>query len=132
MTDFEKALKQYRKQIKRLLLVKTPAAERFLSDLDSEIADYTEATGGADMQKIAAHFGTPEQVAASFFAGTDIGAIRRKLTLRRAVLCVLLAALLIWGAAVGALYIQAKNDYTGSFESEERVIVGDAGTEAGV
>lgn len=121
MTDFEKDLRQYKKQIKKLLLVKTAAADRFLSDLDGSIADFTEAQPDADMQKITAHFGTPEDVARSFFASTDIAAIRKKLTVRRAVLCVLLAALALWGAAVAALYVEAKNDLSGSITVEEQV-----------
>jgi hypothetical protein len=124
MTENEKALRRYQKRIRRLLLVKTPASKQFLSDLEGQISDFTGASGESGLDSIVSRFGTPEEVASSFFASTDIAAIRKKLTVRRAVVCALLAALVIWGAAVGALYIEAKNDYAGSYETEE--IVADA------
>ena len=124
MTENEKALGRYRKQVRRLLLVKTPASKQFLSDLEGQIADFTEESGQNGLENIVSRFGTPEEVASSFFASTDIAAIRKKLTVRRVIVCALLAALLIWGAAVGALWIEAKNDYAGSYLTEE--IVADA------
>ncbi len=126
MTDYEKALRRYKKQIRRLLLVRTPAAKRFLEDLDGSIADFTEAENVADIKRVEAHFGTPEEVARSFFAGTDISAVRRRLALRRALVCILLAALLVWGAAVGALYFEARRDLHGTFtESTSLVAAGE-------
>ena len=122
MTDYEKALRRYKKQIRRLLLVRTPAAKRFLEDLDGSIADYAEAEGAADFRRVEEHFGTPEEVARSFFAGTDISAVRRRLALRRALLCVLLAALLAWGAAVGALYFEARSDLHGAYTESTSLV----------
>ena len=125
MAEFEKELKKYVKRVRRLLLVKTDAAKRFLSDLENNIADYAEAEGIADISKIEARFGTPEAIAKEFFANTDIEAVRKKLTFRRVIVAVLLAALLIWGIALTALYIEGHNDIGGSFGEETVIEAGD-------
>ena len=126
MTDFEKELKKYRKEIRRLLLVKTKASAGFLSELENNIMDYAEANQIGDIEKIKARFGSPEDVARAFFAETEIGTVRKRLTLRNAVVAALLAALLLWGAAVTALYVEGRSDMHGSFSEEIVVTEGDA------
>ena len=125
MTDFEKELKNYVKRVRRLLLVKTDAAAQFLSELENNIADYAEAENITDISKIEARFGTPEAIAKEFFANTDIEAVRRKLALRRVIVAVLIAALLLWGIALTALYIEGHNDMGGSFGEETVIEAGD-------
>ena len=50
--------------------------------------------------------------------------------MKNAVLAVLLAALLVWGAAVGALWLQAKKDLNGYYEVSGGVVVAANGEEA--
>ena len=125
MKEFEKSLKKYVKRVRRLLLVKTDAADRFLSELQNDISDYAETARVTDIAQVEARFGTPESIAKAFFAATDIKAVRKKLALRRAVLAVLLAALLLWGCALTGLYIEAHNDLNGAFSEETEIIPGD-------
>ena len=125
MAEFEKELKKYGKRVRRLLLVKTDAAAQFLAELENNIADYAEADGIADISKIEARFGTPEAIAKEFFANTDIEAVRKKLTIRRVIAAVLIVALLLWGVALTALYIEGHNDMGGSFGEETVIEAGD-------
>ena len=125
MTAFEKDMKKYVKRVRRLLLVKTDAAAQFLAELENNIADYAETEGISEISKIEARFGTPETVAKAFFANTDIEAARKKLAVRRAVLAVLLAALLLWGCALTGLYIEGRSDLHGSFGEETEIVPGD-------
>lgn len=126
MTDFEKELRAYQKEIRRLLLVKTKASAGFLSELENNMMDYAEANHITDIEKIKARFGSPEDVARAFFAETEIGAVRKKLNLRNAAVAALLAALFLWGAAVTALYVEGRSDMHGSFREEIIVTEGDA------
>lgn len=121
MTDMERAFKSYKKQIKKLLLVKTDASARFLAELEDNVRDYIEAADVTDFSAVTARFGTPQRIAREFFAQTDIAAVRKKLDIRRGILAAALAALLIWGAAVGALYVEARNEMNGTFIEDTAV-----------
>ena len=125
MAEFEKELKNYVKRVRRLLLVKTDAASQFLAELENNIADYAEAENITDISKIEARFGAPEAIAKEFLANTDIEAVRKKLRLRRVIAAVLIAALLVWGVALTALYIEGHNDMRGSFGEETVIEAGD-------
>ena len=125
MSAFERELKAYKKQIRRLLLIRTAASEQFLKDLGSDIAAFAEAENVTSVKEIAAHFGTPEQIARAFFAGTDMEAVRKKLNLRRAVIAVLLTSLLLWGAALTALYVEARSDMHGTYVESVSVSQGE-------
>ena len=118
MTALERELKTYRRQIKKLLLVKTDASERFLEELDGNIADFIEAEKVTAFSSVQSHFGTPEEIAKEFFAQTDINAVRKKLALKKGIAAALLAALLLWSTALAALYIEARNDLHGEFREE--------------
>ena len=125
MTDFEKALKAYEKRTRRLLLVKTDASARFLAELENNITDYAETEHIADIAQVEARFGTPQSIANAFFAATDIEAVRKKLALRRRVTAALLAALLLWAAALTGLYVEGRNDMHGFFGEETVIAPGD-------
>ena len=116
MSDFERELKKYQKQIKKLLLVRTDASSAFLSELQNNISDFSQTENVTDISRVIQRFGSPEEIAKEFFAQTDINSARKKLAVKNAVIAALLAALLIWGAAVSALYIEARNDMNGHFE----------------
>ena len=126
MAELNRELKAYKTRIKKLLLIRTPASTRFLEELENNIADYAEAQNVTGIEEIRAHFGTPEEIARAFFAGTDMEAVRKKLALRRAVVAVLLAALLLWGAALTALYVEARTDMHGTFTEDTVVLQGNA------
>jgi len=121
MADIELELKRYKKQIKKLLLVKTDAAAGFLQELQNNIEDYIQTEKVTDISIVKKRFGEPEEIAKEFFAQTDIDAARKKLALKNGVIAALLAALLIWGAAVSALYIQAKNDLGGYYVDDTAI-----------
>ena len=118
MTAFEKELRAYRRQIKKLMLVKTDASARFVSELENEVLDYVEAENVSDIQKVTARFGTPGEIAKEFFAQTDIESVRKKLALKKWIVAALLAALAVWAAALTVLFIGAQNDMGGTFTEE--------------
>ena len=123
MTDFESRLRRYRREIRRLIPVKTGAAKRFLEDLEGNVRDFAEAEGISDFALVESRFGAPEAVAKAFLASADLRDVRKKVAVKNAVLAVLLAALLVWGAAVCALWLQAKKDLNGYYEVSGGVVV---------
>ena len=123
MADFEKDLRRYRRTVGRLIPVKTPASKCFLSDLEGNVRDFAEAEQITDFAAVERRFGSPEAVAKGFLAAADLRDVRKRVAVKNAVLAVLLAALLVWGAAVFALWLQAKRDLNGAFEAEGNVVV---------
>lgn len=114
-------LKDYRRRVKRLLLVKTEASERFLRELEQNARDYMEENHVFSFIQVEQRFGAPEQIAREFFAQTDIETVRRKLSLKKRIAAAALAALLLWSAALGALYLEARNDMHGAFYEDAAV-----------
>lgn len=93
-------VKKYKRLIKANLLCGTNLSKQFLSDLSDSIDNYIEENNITQLIDVQNHFGSPEQIAQSFLAETDIGVIRRKVRLKQIILFALIAALLMWGIAV--------------------------------
>lgn len=100
-TELEKQLKRYFKDVRGCLLCSTKLSKKFIDDLAQSVDQFVEAQPEADIDAVKKHFGTPEEIAKSFLAETDINVIRKKIRLRRIVAGFLIAVLLIWGIAVG-------------------------------
>lgn len=101
-------IKKYKRQIKANLLCGTKLSKQFLSDLSDSINNYIEKNNITQLTEVQNHFGSPEQIAQSFLAETDISVIRKKVRLKQIFTFILVAALLAWIVAVAA---SAKKSY---------------------
>ncbi len=97
----EKELKRYLKDIKGCLLCGTKQTKRFLDDLSESIDAYIVENNVTEFRAVEEHFGTPEQIAKSFFAEADIGYIRKKMRIRRIITICMIVALAAWCIMVG-------------------------------
>lgn len=93
-------VKKYKRLIKANLLCGTKLSKQFLSDLSDSIDNYIEENNITQLTEVQNHFGSPEQIAQSFLAETDISVIRKKVRLKQLILLALIAALLIWGIGI--------------------------------
>lgn len=103
----ENELKRYFKEIRRCLLCDTKLSRKFIADLAQSVDQFVEAEPEADIDAVEKHFGSPEQIAKSFFAEADINQIRKKILLRRFIIVLIIVALLLWGVVVGYSAIEA-------------------------
>ena len=101
-------VKKYKRLIKANLLCGTKLSKQFLSDLSDSIDNYIEENNIFQLADVQKHFGSPEQIAQSFFAETDISVIRKKVRLKQLILLALIVALLIWGVGIA---ISTKTSY---------------------
>ena len=101
----EKELKRYFKEIRRCLLCNTKLSRKFLADLAQSVDQFVEAEPEADIDAVKKHFGTPEQIAKSFFAEADIGYIRKKMRIRRIITICMIIALAVWCIVLGGSLI---------------------------
>lgn len=99
-TELEKQLKRYFKDVRGCLLCSTKLSKKFIDDLAQSVDQFVEAQPEADIDAVKKHFGTPEDIAKSFLAETDINLIRKKVRLRRLISSFLIAALIVWSVAV--------------------------------
>ncbi len=112
--ELARDVKKYKRKIKANLLCGTKLSKQFLADLSDSIDNYIEENNITQLADVQNHFGSPEQIAQSFLAETDIGVIRKKVRLKQIVLVALIAALLMWGVGV-AVSAKKSCDQTGAY-----------------
>lgn len=105
----------YYKEISALVLCEKKKKAEILKSLKVEIADYLEASPDSDMDEIRAVFGSPEEIAAGFSAELSQNEIRKKLSIRKAVIAVLLFALLVWTIFAAISLIDVHTEAHGYF-----------------
>lgn len=81
-----KAAKVYLREIRKRLPCSRSVKAEFLRQLEDEVFLYCGEHEEADFAALAAHFGTPEEVANSFLCELGTNTVRQYLTLRKRVL----------------------------------------------
>ncbi len=123
---FEKVTDGYLREIKSLMVCDDGTKKKFLKDLKRDVYDYTIEENADSIEMIIEHFGTPEEIAKSFFESADIKKIKRKMNFRRVILVGVLAALLIWIVYATVTVIDAHWSYNGyhitTFEESAPVV----------
>lgn len=78
-TKHEKMLKDYYRQIKMMLPVKTAYERRFLRHLKSRIQELIHATPGWEYYDVVRKFGMPKDVVAGYYASIPTKQLNREL-----------------------------------------------------
>lgn len=113
----ERDVKKYKRQVKANLLCSTSLSKQFLADFSDAIDNYIEENNVTRLEEVQNHFGSPEQIARSFLAETDISLIRKKVRLKNFILLAVIAALLIWIVGV-AISTKTSYDARGGYGTE--------------
>ena len=96
-----------------------------LRELRQNVEDYLADAPEAPPETLLSVFGTPEQIAESMLQTVKPASLRKKLTLKKAVLLALLAAVLIYAAFVVVSLIDVHTEAHGYFtEGILRIITG--------
>ena len=115
--NLEHDVKKYKRHVKANLLCSTKMSKQFLSDLSDSIDNYIEENNITQFADVQNHFGSPEQIARSFLAETDISLISKKVKLKQIILLAVIAALLIWCFGV-AISTKTSFDARGGYGTE--------------
>lgn len=111
----KKELTQYYRKISRCLPIKKAQRQQTMEQIRLSVKDYLAAHPEADMAAVTAHFGAPQEIAASYIENMTPEEILKKMRFRKTVLTILCAAaataLLLWGVVVGTALI---NEITSS------------------
>lgn len=110
-----KELKKYYRDISKNLPVGRKQKQQIILAIVQSVEDYLATHPLADFPAVLEHFGSPQEIAASYIENMTTPEILKKFRFRKTVLTVLCAtaatALLLWGVVVGTALI---NEITSS------------------
>lgn len=113
----EKALCKYYRSISKCLPVDKKHKKQTLEQIRHSVEDYRTKTPTADMQDLLEHFGTPQEIAASYVENMTTPEILKKFCVRKTILLVVCAvaavALLMWGTSLAVALINANKSIDG-------------------
>lgn len=118
----EKALKQYYSEISKAIVCTGRQKKVFMSQLQGDIDAYLNENPDATLEEIKNCFGSAETIAQSFILNSDSAEIKRKLDVKKCIVIVLIAALLIYAAFVIISLIDVHNEAHGYMEEGIMVI----------
>lgn len=91
----DSALKRYVRSISDGLPYSMRARKQILSQIRESIDDYLQENPEADLATVQAHFGTPQEIAASFVNEQDASTLLHKMSIKKKVLVMVAGALSI-------------------------------------
>ena len=113
----EKSLCKYYRSISKCLPVDKKHKKQILEQIRHSVEDYRTKTPTADMQDLLGHFGTPQEIAASYVENMTTPEIMKKFCLRKTILLVVCtvaaAALLMWRTSLAVALINANKSIAG-------------------
>ncbi len=89
-------LNRYYREISCGLICSSGEKKKFLAELKGNVCDFLENNPDASFEDIRNTFGTPAEIAESFKQQTDITAIKKKMSVKKMLLCAVLAMVVVW------------------------------------
>ncbi len=98
--ELKKEISKYLKEIMLLLPGDSGSKRKYISGLKEDIYDFAADNESVTIRDIVLHFGEKEEIAKQYMDTLDIKAVKRKLSIKRAVSAILIIALIVWSVAV--------------------------------
>lgn len=98
--ELKKEISKYLKEIILLLPGDSGSKRKYISGLKEDIYDFAADNESVTFRDIVLHFGEKEEIAKQYMDTLDIKAVKRKLSIKRAVSAILIIALIVWSVAV--------------------------------
>ena len=121
----DSALKRYIRSISDALPCSGKVKKQIVSQLCESIIDYLEQNPEADLAMVQAHFGTPQEIAASYVHEQNASTLLHKMSIKKKVLVivagVMAAVLLMWAAVVTWAVIDAKAESVGGIKITDEI-----------
>lgn len=100
---------KYIKAICKQIPYKTNETKKFIDDLKANINNYVEDNQVKDIAEIKLQFGTEEEVANAFLEMVDIKTVKRKISIKRFIIILVITVITIWSVGVIIGTIQSNN-----------------------
>ena len=119
-------IRRYCRRIRSWLPCPGKLKNMILGDIRENVQAFAEENSDADMAALYAHFGAPQQIAASYVADLDMPRLLRDLRLRKRIFtavmvlvsAALITALLMWGWGIRQSILETRNESNGYFVEE--------------
>ncbi len=108
--ELKKEISKYLKEIILLLPGDSGSKRKYISGLKEDIYDFAADNESVTFRDIVLHFGEKEEIAKQYMDMLDIKAVKRKLSIKRAVSAILIIALIVWSVAVFIGSVKSNND----------------------
>lgn len=114
------ALKQYMRSLTRELPCSGKMKKQLASQIRCSIMEYLQEQPEADLAAIQAHFGTGQEIAASFVDYEDSSVLLKKMSIKKKVLTivagVMAVVVLTWSAVIAWEIVESKQTRNGYIE----------------
>lgn len=109
-------LKAYYSEIEKNLICEHRQKTAFMAELKANIDEYLAISPDADIERIKAEFGTPDEIASSFIGNSDVQTIKKRLDIKKSILIAIALALAIYLAFVVISLIDIHTEAHGFIE----------------
>ena len=116
MNADKKIIKSYLSDVSKMLLCGKKEKRAILCALKADAEEFASGKKRITRSELENLLGSPESIAGSLAINTDEALIKRKLSLKKAVLFALIAALIIWAAFAIISFIDVHNEAHGYIE----------------
>ena len=116
MSSNSSAAKRYIRSVSDMLSCSGNAKRMIISQIRNSVADYLLQNPDADFEMIQTHFGTPQEIAASYVDAQDASVLLNQISIKKKVLVIvageMATVLLVWGAFVvwATINVKAEDD----------------------
>ena len=121
-----KAARRYLREVKQSLSCAGNTKQLILRQIEESIGMYLMEKPGADYDALAARFGTPRQIAASYLEAMDASELSRHLRIGKKIVAIVgaaaLAVVILWACTVSISLIDSFNDTNGFIVESVEVI----------
>ena len=100
--ELKTELKKYLKDIKHLLPSDRDSKTEFMDGLTEQIEDFVAENKDATFYDILLTFGEPKEIADEYSAGIEAKEIKKRTSIKNAIIIALVVAIAIWSVAVTA------------------------------
>ena len=101
-------LRRYYRNIRNYLPCTGHLKKQILAEIQTNVNDYLENNSEADIQQIVSRFGSPQNIAAAYVNDMNTEELLQALYIRKrivtAIICCIMAVLLIWGTAISVAH----------------------------
>ena len=98
--ELNKALRQYLREIKKLLICDWRTKNKFIADFKIDLYEYIADNKVSHIDEVQNHFGEPYAIAKGFLENADIRTIKKRMNFTKVLICAVISALLVWTSFV--------------------------------
>ena len=121
MTVKDKKVKVYLRKIRKMI-PSGKAKEQILEQIHQSVEAYLEENPEADWDALQSHFGTPEQISASYIEGMEpeeiLGKFKKKKIIVGVVVGAVVLAILLWAVCLVVALNQNDKQVNGYYEAD--------------